>query len=279
VAVQGGLHTEDSELNMTTTETLAQIAQAIEEAKASLDSALTELDRLPAFDASTIGFVAHAMNNYLTITDATVSLLTHELRTHPNRDVGVWLDGLRHTAALMDHTMGRLLRASTPSQFPLKPDHVNVPVLMERACEYYQRVADSKRLKISCNSVGEVPPAWADRVALAVVADNLLSNAVKFSKAGDTIDVQVMSDPEGVVCSVRDRGPGISEFEQARFLQRAAAIGTSTEDNDPAGFGLRISKEFIDRMGGKFWIESERGQGARISFRLPYGANRGRSAS
>jgi signal transduction histidine kinase len=255
---------------MTTTESLAQVAQAIEDAKAQLDRALFELDQLPAFDASTVGFVAHAMNNYLTITDATVSLLSHALRGHPNRDIGIWLDGLRHTAALMHHTIGRLLRASTPSQFPLKPDHVNVQVLMERACEYYQRMADSKKLKISCTPVGDVPPAWADRVAVAVVADNLLSNAVKFSKLGDAIEVQVMADPNGVVCSVRDRGPGISEFEQAKFLQRSAAIGV--QNDDPASYGLRICKEFVDRMGGRLWIESERGQGACISFRLPYRA-------
>ncbi len=264
---------------MTTTESLAQVAQAIEDAKKNLDRALAELDQLPAFDASTVGFVAHAMNNYVTITDATVSLLTHELRSYPNRDVGVWLEGLRHTAALMHHTIGRLLRASRPGQFPLKPDHVNVQVLMSRACEYYRRVAGSKQLKISCTAVGDVPPAWADRVAIAVVADNLLSNAVKFSKVGDSIEVQVMADPEGVVATVRDHGPGISEFEQARFLQRSTALGTTAEEHDPAGFGLRICKEFIDRMAGKFWIESERGKGARISFRLPYGASQGRSSA
>lgn len=173
---------------MTTTESLAQVAQAIEEAKANLNKALAELDQLPAFDASTVGFVAHAMNNYLTITDATVSLLSHELRGYQNRDVGVWLDGLRHTAALMHHTIGRLLRASTPSQFPLKPDHVNVQVLMQRACEYYTRMSERKQLKISCAAVGDVPPAWADRVAVAVVADNLLSNAVKFSRIGRPCD-------------------------------------------------------------------------------------------
>ncbi len=163
----------------TTTESLAQVARAIENAKADLDRALFELDRLPAFDASTLGFVAHALNNYLTITDATLSLLTHALRDHPNQDVGIWLQGLRHTAALMDHTLGRLLRASSPAQFPLKPDHVNVPVLMERACDYYRRMAESKQLHITCGAVGDVPPAWGDRVAVAVVADNLLSNAVK----------------------------------------------------------------------------------------------------
>jgi signal transduction histidine kinase len=258
---------------MTTTESLAAVAQSIENAKADLDKALFELDQLPQFDASMVGFVAHAMNNYLTIVDATVSLLSHALRDYPDRDVAIWLQGLRHTAGLMHHTAGRLLRASSPGHFPLKSDHVNVPLLMDRACDYYTRIAERKQLKITCRSVGDVPPAWADRVAVAVVADNLLSNAVKFSSVGGEIDVQVMADPSGVVCSVRDYGPGISKADQVRYLQRSATMGAVDDANEPAGFGLRICSEFLERMSGSLWIESEPGQGARVSFRLPYHSN------
>lgn len=257
---------------MTTTESLAAVAQSIENAKADLDKALVELDQLPQFDASMVGFVAHAMNNYLTIVDATVSLLTHALRNDPNRDVAIWLQGLRQTAGLMHHTAGRLLRASAPGHFPLKPDHVNVPLLMERACDYYSRMAERKQLKITCQAVGDVPPAWADRVAVAVVADNLLSNAVKVSPVGAEIEVQVMADPSGVVCSVRDHGPGMSKEDQSRYLQPSAMMGAVDDLSEPAGFGLRICSEFLARMDGSLWIESEQGNGARVSFRLPYQA-------
>jgi signal transduction histidine kinase len=252
---------------MATTESLAQVASAIENAKADLDKALYALDRLPAFDPSTVGFVAHALTNYLTISDATVGLLTHALREHPDRDVAIWLQGLRQTAALMEHTVGRLLRVAAPSQFPLKPEHVNVPLLMERACQYYTRAAEQKQLRIASSSVGDIPPAWGDRVAVAVVADNLLSNAVKVSNLGGDIDVQVMADPEGVVCSVRDHGAGMSE--RVRSLQHSTVMGGGDED-PPAGFGLRICQEFLERMNGRLWIESESGRGTCVSFRLPY---------
>jgi signal transduction histidine kinase len=254
---------------MTTTELVAEITQSIENAKADLDKALFELDQLPAYDASAVGFVAHAMNNYLTITDATVSLLAHALRDHPNRDVTTWLDGLHRTASLMQHTVGRLLRVSAPTHFPLKLEYVNVAVLMERACDYYNRLADRKHVKISRQVVSEVPPAWADRVAVAVIADNLLSNAVKFSSVGGEIEVQIMAGADEVVCTVRDHGAGMSEFDQARFLQRSATLGGTDDLNEPAGFGVRLCKEFLDRMNGELAIESEAGRGARISFRLP----------
>jgi signal transduction histidine kinase len=37
-----------------------------------------------------------------------------------------------------------------------------------------------------------------------------------------------------------------------------------------SGFGLTIAKEFVERMGGKLWVESEPGRGACFSFRLLY---------
>jgi signal transduction histidine kinase len=264
---------------MMTADSRAQAVKAIENAMAHLDEALFQLDRLPAYDASAIGFVAHATNNYLAVNEATLDLLAHALRDHPNAEVEKWLEGLRHLAILIHHTVGRLVRVA-PSDFPLKPDYMDLPLLMRRACDYYRSTAGQKRLTISCESIGEVPPAWADRVAVAVVADNLLSNAVKFSHPGGEIQVRITPGPGGVVCSVRDYGPGLSPSDQARLVQRGVTPGATPTEGEPStGFGLAIAKEFIDRMGGKLWSESDPQRGTCFSFRLPYhdpGASRPR---
>ena len=255
---------------MVTGDSRAQAMHAIENAMAHLEEALFQLDRLPAYDPSAVGFVAHATNSYLAVNEATLDLLTNALRDHPNAEVEKWLDGLRHLAILIHHTVGRLVRAA-PDEFPLKPDYMNLPLLMQRACDYYRSIAVGKRLTLSCQAIGEVPPAWADRVAVAVVADNLLSNAVKFSDPGGAIEVQVTPGPGGVVCSVRDHGRGLSPDDQARIVQRAVIRSPTPVAAEPStGFGLAIVKEFLERMGGKLWVEGEPGQGACFSFRLPY---------
>ena len=110
----------------------------------------------------------------------------------------------------------------------------------------------------------------ADRVALAVVAENLLSNAVKFSKPGTTIQVQLMSEPGSVVCTVRDEGPGLSREDHSRLFQKGVTLSAlPTGGEASTGFGLALAKVFIDQMGGALWCESEPGHGARFSFRLP----------
>jgi len=51
-----------------------QIALSINRAKADLEEALSQLDRVSIFDASSVSFHAHALNNYLTVAGGTVQL-------------------------------------------------------------------------------------------------------------------------------------------------------------------------------------------------------------
>lgn len=253
-----------------------QIAESIERAIAELSTALFDLDRIPVSQGSDIGFVAHAMNNYLSVSEATLGLIEHALGEHPDVEVARWIDGLRHLGHLMQHTVGRLLRASTPVEFPLKLESVDLPMLMQRACNYYQPSAAQKQLQIVCRTLGDVPSVWADRVALAVVADNLLSNAVKYSNPGGEVVVHVAAGPGGAVCSVSDHGPGLTAIEQSRLFLRGVNVGPApTGGESSTGFGLAIAKALIDRLGGRLWCESEPGRGACFSFRVPYHSGAG----
>jgi hypothetical protein len=74
---------------------------AIARAQADLERAVEELARLPSLDVHSIALAAHALTNFLRVTDAVVNLLIPVLKGHPDRQVGVWLDGLSHATALM----------------------------------------------------------------------------------------------------------------------------------------------------------------------------------
>jgi signal transduction histidine kinase len=248
----------------------ARVAASIEEAKADLEQALAALQDVPVYDPSTVGFVAHALNNYLTVTLVTMELLGRALIDHPNPEVRTWVGGVQHVTEIMQHTVGKLLQVSRPKDFPLKLEAVNIYVLMNRACKYFETVAHRKQISLAYRAVGEIPLVRADRVALAVVAENLLSNAVKFSTPGTAISVQLMTEPGNVVCTVRDEGPGIGAEDQSRLFQKGVTLSAVPTAGEPSsGFGLALAKEFVDRMDGRLWCESELGRGARFSFRLP----------
>jgi signal transduction histidine kinase len=146
-----------------------------------LEQALSELERLSPLDPSAVAFAAHALNNYLTVTEGTVELLLSALTAHPDPQIHTWLAGLRHVTTLMTQTASQLMSAAVPQETSLRFEPVELPALVQRVCHYYQRFTDRKYLHMLYSSSGEVPQVWTDRVAVVAVLDNLLSNAVKYS--------------------------------------------------------------------------------------------------
>jgi signal transduction histidine kinase len=110
----------------------------------------------------------------------------------------------------------------------------------------------------------------ADRVAVAAVLDNLLSNAVKYSPPGTAVHVQVRGEGDGVVCEVRDSGPGLSPEDQARLFRRGVRLTPTPTSGEPSsGYGLAVAKELVEGLGGRIWCESAVGHGSCFAFRLP----------
>jgi signal transduction histidine kinase len=247
-----------------------KVATSILAAKEDLESALHELEKLPAINSSSVAFAAHALNNFLAVSSGTVELLGLYFEDHPDSQLTLALDTLRHSTDLMAHIVSQLMATSVTTEVKLKIERVDLSLLVKRLCFLFQRKAHPKNISILFSSAGDPFAVNTDRVALAAVLDNLLSNAVKYSDRGKKIWVQVINEPTGVVCSVRDEGPGISPENQARLFQHGAKLGSVPTGGEPStGYGLAVAKEIIDRLGGKIWCESELGKGASFAFSLP----------
>jgi signal transduction histidine kinase len=249
-----------------------ELVATIASAKGELDRALAVLEALPAFDPGTVGYAAHAINNYLTLTVATTDLLESALADHPDADVRTLLATLRQGAALMGHTVNQLINASATEEPRLVLGSVNVVRLVRIGCDYYQAIAARKQILIVFASTLEAACVWTDRVAVGAILDNLLSNAVKYSPPGKCIRVFVAESPDDLVCHVQDEGPGLSQEDQAQLYRRGVRLAPRpTGGEASSGFGLAIAKDLVEGLGGRIWCESSLGQGARFSFSLPKG--------
>ncbi|MBI3410230.1 MAG: HAMP domain-containing histidine kinase [Planctomycetes bacterium] len=246
------------------------VASAIARAQADLEVALAELEKMPAFDASSVAFAAHALNNYLTVAGGTVELLLLQLADYPDAQVRVWLEGVQHASNLMARIVSQLINTSANTETKLRFEKVDLALLVQRACNYYERVAERKTIRVIAGSTIDVPPVWTDRVAVAAVLDNLLSNAVKYSQPRKQIWVQVRGEKGWAVCSVRDEGPGLSQDDQAKLFQRGTRLTPKpTASESSTGYGLAVAKDLMEKLGGQIWCESVLGQGSCFSFRLP----------
>lgn len=116
-----------------------------------------------------------------------------------------------------------------------------------------------------------LPPLWVDRDRLIQVLLNLLSNAVKFCEgSGGRVRVTAGVAEGRLRVSVSDNGPGIAPADQERIFDRFLQAGSTLTDKPKGtGLGLPISRQIIERFGGRLWVESEPGSGATFIFELP----------
>jgi len=246
-----------------------KVAKSLERAKADLEQALGDLEHMPSFEPGTYAFAAHALNNYLTVADATVHLLGLALQGYPDEQVRIWLEGLRHVSHLMTHTVAQLMNSSLPFA-KLRHARIDLALLVRRGCEYYRRIAGRKNIAISYKAEPRVPAVHSDSVAIGAVLDNLLSNAVKFSKPATHIRVSVAAEPSRVVCRVRDEGPGLTAADHKHLFKRGARLSAQPTGGEPStGYGLAVAKELMDQLGGEIWCDSEPAEGACFAFALP----------
>ncbi len=111
-----------------------------------------------------------------------------------------------------------------------------------------------------------------DSLRIRQVLNNLLSNAIKFTDQGKvTLDITLSEDGKRIGFSVQDTGIGISpEAQQRLFSSFSQADSSTSRKYGGTGLGLMISKELIELMHGRLWLDSEIGKGSTFSFEIPY---------
>ena len=111
----------------------------------------------------------------------------------------------------------------------------------------------------------------ADEDRLMQVMMNLLSNAAKFVPVpGGRVQVGLQADALGLTVSVQDNGPGVPPEQQAFIFEKFRQGGSADHRPQGTGLGLPISRDIVAHFGGRLWLDSVAGQGAKFSFFLPW---------
>ncbi len=110
---------------------------------------------------------------------------------------------------------------------------------------------------------------FGDPLRLGQVLINLVSNAVKFTNRGGVELYISKIDNNRVRFEVKDSGIGISKEQLDRLFQSfSQADSSTTRKYGGTGLGLTISKNIIEMMNGKIWVESEIGIGSNFIFEI-----------
>ncbi len=218
-----------------------------------------------------------------------ISVISHELKTpvsiikgyaetlareDANWDRATLVEGLQVIVEESDRLarqIGGLLEVSRlqagglrlePTDWPLPPLAAQV---VERTAA---QAGDTFSFELRFSD--DFPPVHADYERTRQVLENLISNAVKYSPDGGVIRIAGRVADDHAIVAVSDQGIGIPPEEQTKLFRRFYRVDNRLQrETQGAGLGLFLARAIVEAQGGRIWVESQPGRGARFSFTLP----------
>ncbi len=114
-----------------------------------------------------------------------------------------------------------------------------------------------------------LPVVRGDRTLLVSLFQNLLANAVKFRGAEPpTVRLAARREDDRWELSCADNGIGIEAEYAERIFMIFQRLHTK-EAYPGTGIGLAMCRKIVEYHGGRMWLDTDYGHGARFRFTLP----------
>ena len=170
------------------------------------------------------------------------------------------------------NSMNEILSSSRTESGVVKMQKLklNLGELLEKVKSNFSGALKEKSQNFSLN-IEEETFIYGDENRLILAFNQLVDNAIKFSNEGDTIQIDVQTNEQDVVISIKDQGQGIlSEEINQLFTKFASLSAVSSNYQQSHGLGLSIAKILIDLHKGKIYAESNgRNLGSTFYVSLP----------
>lgn len=154
----------------------------------------------------------------------------------------------------------------------LNPEFFDVSFLINNQLSTINPIVKTKDINIEFLEGKEKHIVFADLDMINIVVRNLIGNAVKFTKSKGKIKISLKSEKNFITICIQDNGMGIPDYIITKLFKIGEShIGrTGTNGEVSSGLGLILSKEFVEKNGGKIWVESPGdNQGSSFYFTLP----------
>jgi len=235
---------------------------------------LAELQALNAKKNEFLGMAAHDLRGPLGLIGAWAGITLRQIQNgtlQPDKGVR----DLGRVVAMADH-MNRLvsdlldISAIESGKVQIRPGVEDLQGLLGECEQVFSRLAADKGIVLKVLPGEGQALVLADRDRVLEVLSNLVSNALKFTPPGGSVTVWCEPDPDGFVAHVEDTGPGLSSEDLKAAFRRFGKLSARPTGGEPStGLGLAIVKKLVEMQGGRVWVTSRPGHGARFSFSLP----------
>jgi len=236
-----------------------------------LKAARDRLKQLAEDKDEILGILAHDLINFLVGMNMSAGLLFRNTACLNDKRVTQLAENILRTSAQSLAFVNEFLANSrTDHGFILKPTAVNLADFALAAIQQFEEVAQQKKMQFKTDFPAKAVIVVADFSALNQVLGNLISNAIKFSPPGKRIFISVRQAGNRAESVVRDEGPGFTAEDKTRMFRRYGRLSARPTGGEPStGLGLSIVRKLVQAMDGELVCESDPGQGAAFTVRLP----------
>lgn len=232
---------------------------------------LAQLQETNARQTRFLEDLAHELRNPLCVVTGYTTYLQETLEGPFNleetrRALGAVDRNARHLQGLLE----RLLETARMDggKTVLAREPLAAAAALADAWEDFHPAAAAKGARLSAEAAPGLT-AFADRTRLRQILSNLVGNALKHVQPGGRVDLRAEARGEHVLFSVCDDGPGMTAEQAARVFERFYQVRGTHEAKEGLGLGLTIVRGLVALHGGRVWVESSPGRGARFYFTLP----------
>lgn len=149
------------------------------------------------------------------------------------------------------------------------PSSYNITYLISMVIPIMEELATAKNIRIIFNVVKE-NFVYSDMYMIETVLRNLITNAIKFSEENSEIKIDVVEEENFTICSVSDHGLGMTKEQTENLFNIDKVTSTlGTKGEEGSGLGLSLCIDFVEKNGGKIWVESSPGIGSTFYFSIP----------
>lgn len=182
-----------------------------------------------------------------------------------------FIEIINSSARQLENLVNNLLywSKSQTGRMKFSPVALNLKDIVDENFKLLRINAEKKEIQLS-HTISGKEMVYGDKEMITTIIRNLLSNAIKFTNNGGSVKITSSVTNDKVVVSVSDPGVGISPGNLKRLFSFDHKISTyGTNDEAGSGLGLIICKNFVEKNGGKIWVDNTSDKGTTFKFTVP----------
>ena len=234
-----------------------------------IEDAYEKLEALDHMKSQFVSMVSHELRTPLTAIRGGLQLALEGIDASAYEDEHALLRAALHSSERLIRLTNDILDMSKfeAGRMQLNPIPTPFAPLVDVAVSAVGHMP-GPRVPVDRDLPDDLPTVTVDPDRIVQVLVNLLSNAKKFAPAGTSVRISARADRGGILCTVSDRGPGMTSEEREHLFQPFVQLAGGAKAGG-TGLGLVISRHIMQQHGGTITVASTPGRGSEFSIWIP----------